>query len=159
MESFNGRLRDQLLNVEIFDTLLEAEVLTRRWQREHTVVSPRTRSALEHRPHAPKRLYSRARGTCHQHRGLLSQRQLYVWDLWVQGDVWGVVTSFLLCPAPRIARHSDMNNQYPQDSPPLKGRTRTPDASQTDNATAPRTVPLDACPSGRRAGTCKSAPI
>ena len=26
MESFNGRLRDELLNVEIFDTLLEAEV-------------------------------------------------------------------------------------------------------------------------------------
>jgi len=28
LESFNGKLRDELLNVEIFDTLLEVQVLT-----------------------------------------------------------------------------------------------------------------------------------
>ena len=31
IESFNGKLRDELLNREIFDTLLEAKVLIERW--------------------------------------------------------------------------------------------------------------------------------
>ncbi len=30
VESFNGKLRDEHLNVELFDTLLEAQVLTER---------------------------------------------------------------------------------------------------------------------------------
>ncbi len=38
MESFNGRLRDERLNVEIFDTPLEAEVLTRRCRKERNAV-------------------------------------------------------------------------------------------------------------------------
>ena len=33
IESFNGKLRDELLNVEIFDTLWEALVLAERWRR------------------------------------------------------------------------------------------------------------------------------
>ena len=32
IESFNGNLRDELLNREIFDTLLEAKVLIERWR-------------------------------------------------------------------------------------------------------------------------------
>jgi putative transposase len=32
-ESFNGKLRDELLDREVFDTLLEAEVLIERWRR------------------------------------------------------------------------------------------------------------------------------
>jgi len=32
LESFNGKLRDELLNMEIFDTLLEVQVLTGRWR-------------------------------------------------------------------------------------------------------------------------------
>ena len=31
VESFNGKLRDELLNGEIFDTLLEARVLLELW--------------------------------------------------------------------------------------------------------------------------------
>ena len=34
LESFNGKLRDELLNGESFDTLLEAQVLVERWRRE-----------------------------------------------------------------------------------------------------------------------------
>ena len=34
MESFNGKLRDELLNREIFDTVLEARVLTEAYRRE-----------------------------------------------------------------------------------------------------------------------------
>jgi len=32
IESFNGQLRDELLNREVFDTLLEAKVLIERWR-------------------------------------------------------------------------------------------------------------------------------
>ena len=39
-ESFNGKLRDELLNVEIFDTLLEAKVLIERWRKEYNTIRP-----------------------------------------------------------------------------------------------------------------------
>ena len=52
VESFNGKLRDELLNPEIFDTLLEAQVLTERWRRVYNGVRPH--SALGYRPPAPE---------------------------------------------------------------------------------------------------------
>lgn len=39
-ESFNGKLRDELLNGEVFDTLLEARVLIARWRQEYNGVRP-----------------------------------------------------------------------------------------------------------------------
>ena len=44
IESFNGKMRDELLSREIFTTLQEARVLTEQWRREHNQV--RSRSAL-----------------------------------------------------------------------------------------------------------------
>ena len=35
IESFNGKLRDELLNLEIFDTLKEAQVLSEWWRRSY----------------------------------------------------------------------------------------------------------------------------
>jgi hypothetical protein len=35
IESFNGKLQDEPLNAEIFNTLLEAKVLVERWRREY----------------------------------------------------------------------------------------------------------------------------
>ncbi len=52
VESFNGRLRDELLNPEIFDTLLEARVLTERWRQDYNRVRPH--SSLGYRPPAPE---------------------------------------------------------------------------------------------------------
>ena len=52
MESFNGKLRDELLNRELFDTLKEAQVLIERWRREYNTVRPH--SALGYRPPAPE---------------------------------------------------------------------------------------------------------
>ena len=52
IESFNGKLRDELLNLEIFDTLLEAKVLTARWQHEYNTFRPH--SSLGYRPPAPE---------------------------------------------------------------------------------------------------------
>ncbi len=52
IESFNGKLRDELLNLEIFDTLFEAKVLIDRWRREYNHVRPH--SSLGYRPPAPE---------------------------------------------------------------------------------------------------------
>ena len=40
VESLNGRLRDDLLDREIFYTLTEAKILIERWQREDNTVRP-----------------------------------------------------------------------------------------------------------------------
>ena len=52
IESFNGKLRDELLNGEIFETLLEAKVLIERWRQEYNTLRPH--SALGYRPPAPE---------------------------------------------------------------------------------------------------------
>jgi len=51
-ESFNGKLRDELLDREIFCTLQEAKVLIERWRRHYNTVRPH--SALGYRPPAPQ---------------------------------------------------------------------------------------------------------
>ena len=52
LESFNGKLRDELLNWETFTTLEEAKVLIDQWRREYNQVRPH--SALWYRPPAPE---------------------------------------------------------------------------------------------------------
>ena len=51
-ERFNGSLRDELLNGEIFYTLTEADTLIERWRREYNHVRPH--SSLGYRPPAPE---------------------------------------------------------------------------------------------------------
>ena len=51
-ESFNGKLRDELLNGEIFTTLLEAQVLIENWRKEYNQFRPH--SSLNYRPPAPE---------------------------------------------------------------------------------------------------------
>jgi transposase InsO family protein len=51
-ESFNGKLRDELLNGEIFYTLKEAKVLIEQWRRHYNTVRPH--SSLGYRPPAPE---------------------------------------------------------------------------------------------------------
>jgi transposase InsO family protein len=52
IESFNGKLRDELLNREIFTTLTEAKVLIADWRKEYNQVRPH--SSLGYRPPAPE---------------------------------------------------------------------------------------------------------
>jgi len=52
IESFNGKLRDELLNGEIFYTLQEARVLIEMWRRHYNQVRPH--SSLGYRPPAPE---------------------------------------------------------------------------------------------------------
>ena len=56
IESFNARLRDELLNGEIFDTITEARILTERWRREYNSVRPH--SGLGYRAPAPEAILS-----------------------------------------------------------------------------------------------------
>ncbi len=51
-ESFNGKLRNELLNGEIFYTLREAQVLIEQWRQHYNRVRPH--SALGYRPPAPE---------------------------------------------------------------------------------------------------------
>jgi putative transposase len=52
VESFNGKLRDELLNREIFYTLREAQVLIGAWREEYNQRRPH--SGLGYRPPAPE---------------------------------------------------------------------------------------------------------
>ena len=56
IESFNGKLRDELLNREVFTTLEEARVLIEQWRREYNQVRPH--SAKNYRPPAPEAILS-----------------------------------------------------------------------------------------------------
>ncbi len=51
-ESFNSKLRDELLNMEIFTTLREAQVLIEQWRRHYNAVRPH--SSLGYQPPAPE---------------------------------------------------------------------------------------------------------
>ncbi len=53
-ESFNGKLRDELLNGEIFYTLREAQVFIEQWRVHYNTIRPH--SALGYRPPAPETL-------------------------------------------------------------------------------------------------------
>jgi putative transposase len=52
IESFNGKLRDELLNREIFTTLTEAKVLIAGWRKEYNQFRPH--SSLYYKPPAPE---------------------------------------------------------------------------------------------------------
>ena len=52
IESFNARLRDELLNGEIFYTLKEAQVLIEAWRHHYNAIRPH--GSLGYRPPAPE---------------------------------------------------------------------------------------------------------
>ena len=52
IESFNGKLRDELLDGELFYTLKEAQILIEVWRREYNHLRPH--SSLGGRPPAPE---------------------------------------------------------------------------------------------------------
>tara|TARA_R110001606_G_scaffold11670_3_gene50491 strand:- start:18107 stop:18979 length:873 start_codon:yes stop_codon:yes gene_type:complete len=56
-ESFNGKLRDEILNTEIFYTLKEAKVLIERWRNHYNTIRPH--SSLGYRPPAPQTILPR----------------------------------------------------------------------------------------------------
>ncbi len=61
IESFNGRLRDELLNGEVFQTVLEARMICDRWRCHYNAVRPH--SSLGYRPPAPEAIVPRPGST------------------------------------------------------------------------------------------------
>jgi putative transposase len=55
VESFNGKMRDELLAREIFYSLKEAQVLIEMWRRQYNTIRPH--SALGYRPPAPAAIF------------------------------------------------------------------------------------------------------
>ncbi len=51
-ESFNGKLRDELLNGEIFYSLKEAQIVIEQWRKHYNTARPH--SSLGYRPPAPE---------------------------------------------------------------------------------------------------------
>lgn len=51
-ESFNGKLRDELLNGEIFYSLKEATIVIEQWRKHYNTIRPH--SSLQYRPPAPQ---------------------------------------------------------------------------------------------------------
>ena len=56
-ESFNGKLRDEFLNREVFYTLQELQILLEQWRRTYNQIRPH--SALGYRPPAPQTILPR----------------------------------------------------------------------------------------------------
>jgi putative transposase len=52
VESFNGKLREELLNGEVFYTMKEAQILIEHWRREYNHLRPH--SSLGGHPPAPE---------------------------------------------------------------------------------------------------------
>lgn len=52
VESFNGKLRDELLNGEIFYTLAEAKIVIETWRKHYNTIRPH--SSLGYKPPAPE---------------------------------------------------------------------------------------------------------
>jgi transposase InsO family protein len=52
VESFNSKLRDELLDGEIFYSLAEARIVVETWRRQYNAVRPH--SSLGYRPPAPE---------------------------------------------------------------------------------------------------------
>ena len=77
-ESFNGRLRDELLNGELFYTQREAQVLIERWRVHYNTVRPH--GTPGYRPPAPETAHARP---------LLAEvprscvNQLGIWTSWI----------------------------------------------------------------------------
>lgn len=51
-ESFNGRLRDECLNIELFNNLLEAKTIIEYWRKHYNTIRPH--SSLQYKPPAPE---------------------------------------------------------------------------------------------------------
>ncbi len=65
IESFNGKLRDECLNREVFTTLAEAKVLIEQWRSEYNQIRPH--SACGYQPPAPEAILALQLGSATLH--------------------------------------------------------------------------------------------
>jgi len=90
VESFNGKFRDEFLNLEILYTLQEAKVLIERWRREYNTIRPH--SSLGYRPPVPEAVRRHFPDAAAVQSRLLDQHSIEVPVIdW--GDRWWVRVS------------------------------------------------------------------
>jgi transposase InsO family protein len=70
IESFNGKLRDECLNREVFSNLLEAKVLIEQWRNEYNQIRPH--SACGYQPPAPEAILPLQMGYAMLHPSAIS---------------------------------------------------------------------------------------
>ena len=84
VESFNGRVRDELLNVEEFGSLLEAQVIAEAWRVDYNTYRPQSSSVVSPLPSTSRSGPSpnqRSRNSWTIYRGpLTTERQ--AWMQW-----------------------------------------------------------------------------
>jgi hypothetical protein len=68
----NGKLRDELLNGEVFNTLREAQVLLKQWRRHYNEERPH--SSLGYRPPAPETMVRQGQVAAQEARFRLRRR-------------------------------------------------------------------------------------
>lgn len=73
IESFNGKLADELLEREVFDTLHEAKVLIERWRVQYNTIRPH--SALGYCPPVPEAWWVEEPGSATLHQALQPKGQ------------------------------------------------------------------------------------
>ena len=73
-ESFNSKLRDEILNTEIFSTLKEAKVLIEGWQHHYNTIRPH--SSLGYRPPTAETILPNVEGLTYAVDGLRLAHQL-----------------------------------------------------------------------------------
>ncbi|HSR71464.1 MAG TPA: transposase, partial [Kiloniellales bacterium] len=73
-EPFNGKLRDEMLDGEIFYNLKEAQVLIEQWRRHYNTFRPH--SSLGYRPPAPEAIRPHAADVPSAAQGLRADRRL-----------------------------------------------------------------------------------
>ena len=78
-ESFNGKLRDELLNGELFYTLREANILIERWRQHYNTLRPH--SSLGYQPPAPETILPRPAGLTYARSGQSTRTTLFAGTL------------------------------------------------------------------------------
>ena len=62
IESFNGKMRDELLNGEIFDNIFEARTIIEKWRKDYNTKRPH--SSLDYKPPAPVTRWTNEHNSC-----------------------------------------------------------------------------------------------
>ena len=80
-ESFNGRLRDELLNGEIFYTLKEAQIVIENWRKEYNQF--RINSNLGYKPPAPVTIAPQCHVVDHEFANMadMQPESFYQWSI------------------------------------------------------------------------------
>jgi Integrase core domain len=103
-ESFNGKLRDELLNGEIFYSLKEAQIVIEQWRKHYNTIRPH--SALGYRPPAPQTFAPSA-----HHLDEIMPMQ-YSLSRWFKKSVRSIASTCIALPRLRLLARSCRSGMF-----------------------------------------------